>query len=209
MTDVLTKYARNVRLSKPLMSLDTVVMVEHARQAKILDAALSAFSTYGVAKTTMADIAEAAGLSRPALYQYFEDKEDILVAVLVRVMGTAAENAIAELSGPGPLERQLDGFLQRWFGDLVAQLRTTAHGIDLVEIKTGRAKPAADRINQQVRTAVSRHMKAAGIGQLADVLLLSPAGLKSDDPSTAAYRRRLSALAGALAVSAQPNAERS
>jgi AcrR family transcriptional regulator len=178
-------------------------MVEPERQATILDAALSAFSTYGAAKTTMADIAEAAGVSRPALYQYFNDKEDILVAVLVRVMGNAADNAIAELTAPGPLERQLDGFLQRWFGDLVAQLRTTAHGIDLVEIKTGRAKPATERINQQVRTAVSRHMKAAGVPQLVDVLLLSPAGLKSDDPSTAVYRRRLSDLAGALAFSAE------
>jgi AcrR family transcriptional regulator len=177
-------------------------MVDHERQATILDAALSAFSTYGVAKTTMGDIAEAAGVSRPALYQYFDDKEDILVAVLVRAMGNAADNAIAELTGPGPLERQLDGFLQRWFGDLVAQLRSTAHGIDLVEIKTGRAKSATGRINQRVRTAVSRHMKAAGVPQLVDVLLLSPAGLKSDDPSTAVYRRRLSALAEALAGNA-------
>lgn len=176
-------------------------MVDGDRNVVILDAALAAFSTYGVAKTTMADIAKAAEVSRPALYQYFDDKEDILVAVLVRVMGTAADNAIAELAVPGPLESQLDGFLQRWFGDLVAQLRTTTHGIDLVEIKTGRAKPAADRINQKVRSAVSRHLKEAGAPQLLDILLLSPVGLKSDTPSTAAYRRRLTALASALAAS--------
>ncbi len=168
----------------------------------ILDAALSAFSTYGAAKTTMADIAEAAGGSRPALYQYFDEKEAILVGVLVRVVGDAAENAIAELAKPGSLEHQLDGFLQRWFGDLVAELRTTAHGIDLVEIKTGRAKPASDRINQRVRSAVSRHLKLAGAPQLTDLLLLSPVGLKSDGPSTAVYRRRLSALANALAATA-------
>lgn len=177
-------------------------MVDGERQVAILDAALGAFSNYGVAKTTMADIAEAAGVSRPALYQYFEDKEDILVAVLVRVMGTAADNAIAQLAAPGPLEQQLDGFLQRWFGDLVAQLRTTTHGIDLVEIKTGRAKPAVDAINQRVRSAVSSHLEQAGAAHLTDVLLLSPVGLKSDTPSTAAYRRRLTDLASALAVSA-------
>lgn len=180
--------------------------VEGKRQAAILDAALTAFSTYGAVKTTMADIAEAAGVSRPALYQYFDDKEDILVGVFVRVVGEAAENAIAELAKPGSLEDQLDGFLQRWFGDLVAQLRATAHGVDLVEIRTGRAKPAAEQINKRVRSAVSRHLKLAGAPQLTDVLLLSPVGLKSDDPSTAVYRRRLTALSTALAATATATA---
>lgn len=174
--------------------------VEGKRHATILDAALTAFSTYGAAKTTMADIAEAAGVSRPALYQYFDDKEDILVGVLVRVFGNAADNAIAELAKPGSLEQQLDGFLQRWFGDLTAQLRATAHGVDLVEIRTGRAKPAAELVNKRVRSAVSRHLKLAGAPQLIDVLLLSPVGLKSDNPSTAVYRRRLAALSKALAA---------
>lgn len=176
-------------------------MVDGEREAMILDAALSVFSTYGVAKTTMADIAGAAEISRPALYQYFDDKEHILVEVLVRFMGDAAEKAVAELAESGSLERQLDGFLQRWSGDLVAQLRTTAHGVDLVEIKTGRAKPAIDGIHQMVRAAVTEHLAASGVEHLVDVLLLSPAGLKSDDPSTSAYRRRLSALAGVVAAS--------
>lgn len=177
-------------------------MVETGRETDIVEAALGAFSTYGVAKTTMADIAEAAGVSRPALYQYFDDKEAILVAVLVQVMGAAAENALAALGREGSLEEQIDGFLQRWFGDLVAQLRSTTHGIELVEVKTGRAKPAIDEINEGIRRAVSAHLETVGATHLVDVVLLSPAGLKSDDPSTASFRRRLSALAGAVAAAA-------
>lgn len=175
-------------------------MADSGRRDEILDAALVAFSTYGTAKTTMADIAGAVGVSRPALYQYFDDKEDILVAVVVRVMGEAARKAIAELSKPGSLQEQLDGFLQRWFGDPMAGLRSSAHGADLVELKTGRAKPAFDEISGTVREAIVRHLDVAGSPHLAEVLLLAPIGLKSDDPSTAAYRRRLAALATAVAA---------
>lgn len=170
------------------------------RRTAILDAGLDAFSAYGFAKTSMADIATRARMSRPALYQYFGNKEDILVAVLVRVLGDAADRALAALDGPGDLADQLDAFLQRWFGDLLAELRASAHGIDLIEIKTGRAKGEVDAINERVRQAVAAKFGATGAAHLDDVLLLAPAGFKADDPPLTRYRRRLTALARSVAA---------
>ena len=63
----------------------------------ILDAALGKFAAYGFARTAMADIAEAAGMSRPALYQHFANKEDIFRAMLARILDDAADKAIAAL----------------------------------------------------------------------------------------------------------------
>ncbi len=175
---------------------------EEERRGRILDAALQSFSTYGVAKTSMADIAGAAKMSRPALYQYFDDKEHILVDLLVGILGDAADAAVAELEGPGELAEQLNAFLQRWFGDLTEQLRSTAHGADLIEIKTGRAKPTVDAITARVRRAANRRLHDAGAANLTDLLMLAPGGLKQDAPTTSTYRKRLAALADSLAASA-------
>ncbi|MFI6310264.1 TetR/AcrR family transcriptional regulator [Nocardia fusca] len=57
--------------------------VEEAR-GQILDAAQSTFLRFGVAKTTMDDVAKAAGVSRPTIYRYFRDR-DTLIAELIRM----------------------------------------------------------------------------------------------------------------------------
>jgi TetR/AcrR family transcriptional regulator len=48
----------------------------------ILDAARKRFAHYGVAKTTMHEIASDAGMSKASLYYYFPDKEHLFMEVL-------------------------------------------------------------------------------------------------------------------------------
>lgn len=50
----------------------------------ILEAAQQHFGHYGLSKTTMVDIAKAAGMSKALLYYYFEDKESIFAAVVLK-----------------------------------------------------------------------------------------------------------------------------
>ncbi|WP_280420445.1 TetR/AcrR family transcriptional regulator [Nocardia carnea] len=57
--------------------------VEEAR-GQILDAAQTTFLRFGVAKTTMDDVARTAGVSRPTIYRYFRDR-DSLIAELIRM----------------------------------------------------------------------------------------------------------------------------
>ena len=46
-------------------------------------AAIAQFSERGFSATSMANIADAAGMSRPALYQYFRNKGDIYASAFV------------------------------------------------------------------------------------------------------------------------------
>jgi len=48
---------------------------------EILRASMDLFQTYGLEKTTMEDIAEAAGKGKSTLYYYFRKKEDVFHAV--------------------------------------------------------------------------------------------------------------------------------
>jgi AcrR family transcriptional regulator len=62
-----------------VLSTDTA----EARQ-QILAAAESVIARYGVSKTTMDDIGKQAGVSRPTVYRYFGDRDNLLVALIER-----------------------------------------------------------------------------------------------------------------------------
>lgn len=52
---------------------------------KIMPAAQRVFIRYGYKRTTMGDIAEAAGISRPALYLLYSSKEEVFAATLEQI----------------------------------------------------------------------------------------------------------------------------
>lgn len=52
-----------------------------ARRQQIVDAARARFADHGFARTSMADIVTASGLSTGAIYRYFTSKDEIVVAV--------------------------------------------------------------------------------------------------------------------------------
>lgn len=54
----------------------------NARSARILEAASRCFSDKGFQSTTIIDIADAAGVSRPLVYKYFGDKDRLIDSAL-------------------------------------------------------------------------------------------------------------------------------
>ena len=63
------------------------------KEERVLETAEGVFTRYGYARTTMGDLARSAGLSRPALYLLFPDKE----AVFAGVIGAMDDRKHAEL----------------------------------------------------------------------------------------------------------------
>ena len=51
---------------------------------RILDAARACFEKYGVERTRLGDVAIAAGISRPLLYQFFSDRRALMDAVILK-----------------------------------------------------------------------------------------------------------------------------
>ena len=56
-----------------------------ATRDSLLDAAEQLFQRQGVSRTTLAQIAAAAGVTRGAVYWHFKDKADLFEAMLARV----------------------------------------------------------------------------------------------------------------------------
>jgi len=74
-----------------------------ARKRQILDVALRLFAESGFHPTSMNDLAVAAGVTKPVLYQHFESKRDLYIQLLNEVGGGLQETiakAAAEAGTP-------------------------------------------------------------------------------------------------------------
>jgi TetR/AcrR family transcriptional regulator, regulator of autoinduction and epiphytic fitness len=66
--------------------------MDNQKRLRILSAALNVFFKYGFRRVNMHDIAAAAGISRPALYMYFRNKEEVFIAALVQYAESIIED---------------------------------------------------------------------------------------------------------------------
>jgi AcrR family transcriptional regulator len=81
-------------------------------RAAVLDAAASCYLRYGVAKTTAADIAKAAGTSRATLYRRHGTHEEILLEVLTRESEQMMLEAAERLTGvEHPADQAIEGMV--------------------------------------------------------------------------------------------------
>jgi AcrR family transcriptional regulator len=90
------------------------------RREQLLDVALRLFAARGFAATTMDDIATAAGVTKPLLYQHFASKRALyleLVDSVARDMLLAISEATAAASGP---RQQVEAGFAAYFGLVVA-----------------------------------------------------------------------------------------
>jgi AcrR family transcriptional regulator len=67
----------------------------HERKDQILDVALKVFATKGFHESSMNDIAEMAGVTKPVVYQHFESKRALFLA-LIEDAGTQMINEITK-----------------------------------------------------------------------------------------------------------------
>jgi TetR/AcrR family acrAB operon transcriptional repressor len=101
-----------------------------ATRNQILDAAERVFSERGVSRTSLTDIAEAASVTRGAIYWHFKDKAEMFCEMVSRVTMPMEDAPCqinpAEVSDPlSALRAMLVGILQRTSGD--AQGRRVFH----------------------------------------------------------------------------------
>ena len=90
---------------------------EPDRRDTILAAAIGIFGRYGYKKTSVDDIARAAGLSKQGLYLHFDGKDAIFVAAIGKYLADNQAAADRELERPDtPLFHRLVAAMDAWFG---------------------------------------------------------------------------------------------
>ena len=132
------------------------VVLEYKEQAKkrIMDAASAAFAKKGYRKTTMNDIAKRIGVSKGAVYQYFENKEALIGAVanatvesmIISEFSASPRKALIETT-EGAFERILKS-MPSWFPNLICDFLSEAH-------RDQNAKQQVREIDQKLVHAIS------------------------------------------------------
>jgi AcrR family transcriptional regulator len=180
------------------------------RRRAIHAAAIAQFSERGFSATSMANIADAAGMSRPALYQYFRNKGDIYASAFVALFNDHVDLALEALDNGGTNAQRLDGFLQRFEGDLWEQMAASEHSEEIMSAKSAGTTEEIQHVVARLRSGLVAFLTRAAPGrsqaasarraEWAEVLELSPKGFKFDTPAVAVFRRRLTTLARGVAA---------
>jgi len=90
--------------SSPIASQDESRLDD--KKMRIINAAKGVFLKYGYRRVTMHDLAEAAGISRPALYLVFPKKEDVFCGVVRELARGISEEVMRGLESiKSPIEK--------------------------------------------------------------------------------------------------------
>ena len=92
----------------------------NARREQILDVALEVFATHGFHGSSMNDVADAVGVTKPVLYQHFDSKRDLYQALIDevgnRLLGSITKAAAEATDGKSQTELGFRAYF-RWVSD--------------------------------------------------------------------------------------------
>ena len=123
------------------------VSQEHldARKAQILAGARTAFAEYGYEGATVAKLEEATGLSRGAIFHYFENKNDLFVELALET-NTRFGDILLE-SGLDEAFRALTKESPEWLAVLIETESRLRHDEDFVKRLDAKATAASPRLH--------------------------------------------------------------
>jgi AcrR family transcriptional regulator len=137
------------------------------RRRAILEAAFRAFVTYGFKRTTMADIADAAGISRPALYLLFKNKNDIFRAGFTTYIEEILAAMKAILDGDEFLPERVTNAVVAGMVTPFKDFHDTPHGDELFDVKQSLAADLGNDWFARMQDLITEAMdRAVAAGQM-------------------------------------------
>lgn len=114
----------------------------------LLDAGREYFSRYGLEKTTVAELADEAGIATGSFYSFFDSKERLYLAVLEAEAGDVYGQALDALQRPDDPEAAVVAFMQSFLAyaetePLIRRLLEGDHRDRLVDATTEEERQAA------------------------------------------------------------------
>ena len=159
-------------------------MSDHAsnRRSHIVGAATPVFLRYGFGRTTMADIAQASGLTRPTLYLTFPDKEAVFQAVVEAMIEEKMSQIRAGISDLPAVDEKLLYACNAWAAEGYELVQAHPDARDMFDLgfKSVCAGYQAfeDLIADILKDAVARSALALSPSQLARSIVYALKGFK-------------------------------
>jgi AcrR family transcriptional regulator len=97
----------------PRIRADSIEEHKTLTRRDILEAAAGLFRAQGYNETSLGDIASHVGIGRTTLYEYFSDKEGILVCLVQQELPGLMADLVADLPGDGSCRERLGVLIER------------------------------------------------------------------------------------------------
>jgi len=187
---------------------ETNIERHRAKREAIYEAAATVFAQYGFRRTTMNDIAQAAGISRPALYLMFANKENLFQGLAAFRLDQAIEQALGVLAGGGDTNERIIAALlvfERIFYEPIAD---SPHGAELMDISQSLASELMMKDIVRLHAALAKTLSdAEQAGEVnfensplkpkafVELLFTGLNGVKKKASNTAEFRKMVKQLA--------------
>lgn len=180
--------------------------MENEKETRVLEATKRVFLRYGYRRVTMQDIADEAGISRPALYLIFPNKEEAFLAA-IRDFTASSMKIIQEGVAQQPtVEARLQFAFEVWTVKPFELMLESPDAKDLIECGQGFAKVTFDRMFADFEAVIaeilaplaSRSRKGSAKGlqltaaQIAHLLVAAVHGFKEPANSVTELRSMIS-----------------
>ena len=188
------------------------------KKQHIMTAAAEVFTRYGFKKASMQDIADAAMMSRAALYLHFRNKDDLFRSLMTWHHAAALTAAEAAFSSSRPFILRMESALTDFTMTIMAPVKASPHGLELFEanlllagdINAATSLRLRALIENAVKTAISEgeiSLSATGLSAeaLADLLYVCLDGIKKAPNGLEKLDQRLAALMRLLDTSTRPS----
>ena len=169
-----------------------------ARRRQIIDAAIGVFLRYGHARTTMADVAQAVGISRAALYLSFADKDAIFSAVVTTMVADKLAAIRAGLVSRATLADQLRFACDAWGAEGFELVRAHPDAKDMFDLGFASVCSSYDAFESLLADVIRGPLAGAPLdvapAELARMMVYSIKGFKDVARSGADVRRMIGSL---------------
>jgi TetR/AcrR family transcriptional regulator len=166
------------------------------RMATVLDATYHCFARHGVRRTTMEDIAAAAGMSRPAVYQHVRNKDDAFRRLAERLFAEARAAARVAAGAAGALPERLFGILGPKLALTQRVFRDSPHATELLGAGARLSADLEAALTADLKRLVTAALVEAGVPrrdarETAEITVALTRGMEADRSDDRACTRRL------------------
>ncbi len=172
-----------------------------AKRARILAAAEQLYLRYGIRRTSIDDVARAAGIAKGTIYLYYDSKETLNAAVVEKVCADILTDGRRALGERGTLVQRLVAFLDAWKGKPSRLMASSPHIAEIIESTATVPVAITASFYEQMRAMLRDALRDVGIVHDDAVTMLYAAAvgtLETGDIGEAPYRARLTSIVETL-----------
>lgn len=151
-------------------------------------------TAYGFKRASMEDIANEAGVSRPAIYQVFRNKDDVLLSCIDMVVDDAFGLAEAAITGISGTKAKVTAYLCAYMGFYHTLLVAGPHGQELLDENARLGAQQTKDAQLRFVGEMNRMMGQEAGAEAGHILTLAATGIKHQTKDAATLQARLTTL---------------